>query len=162
MPTHEPGGRPNPAQQRVVLRGATLISAPFTLIGIIAASLAIFGLLWTVDRGGDSGSGWLFFAITAAVAVLAFTAARGCKVVVRDAKVHDVVAWRKVRVTPTASIEAIRVRRGVWRTFEIETNDSRRTVVLGAGPVQFPSNLMPGARERDLAAIDAMGGELRS
>lgn len=145
-----------------MLRGATLISAPFTLIGIIGASLAIFGLLWTIDHEGDRGSGWLFFAITAGVAAIGFVAARGCKVTIRDGRVRDVVAWRTVRVTSKDSIEAIRVRRGIWRAFEIETKDARRNVVLGAGPVQFPSNLMPGARERDLDAIDTMGGELRS
>lgn len=162
LPDPESGHEPGPTASRVVLRGATLLSAPFTLIGIIGASLAIFGLLWTIDREGDAGSGWLFFSVTAGVAVLGFATARGCKVVIRDGDVHDVVAWRTVRVTPMASIEAIRVRRGVWRSFEIETHDAKRTVVLGAGPVQFPSNLMPGAAERDLAAIDAMGGELRS
>ena len=146
----------------MVLRGATLVSAPFTLIGIIAASLAVFGVLWSVDRGGEATSGWVFVAITGLMAVTGFAAARGCKVVIRSGEVRDLVAWRAVRIVPRESVEAVRVRRGPWRTFEVETHDGTRFVLLGAGPVQFPSYLLPGAAERDLAAIDALGAELRS
>ena len=145
-----------------VLRGATLISAPFTLVGIIMASLAVFGVLWSVDRGGETGSGWVFVAITGLLAVAGFVSARGCRVVITEDEVRDVVAGRAVRVVPKASVEGARVRRGPWRTFEVETDDGLRFVLLGAGPVQFPSYLLPGAAERDLAATDALGAELRS
>jgi hypothetical protein len=144
-----------------VLRGATLVSAPFTLVGIIMASLAVFGVLWSVDRG-ETTSGWVFVAATGLLAVSGFAAARGCRVVITDDEVRDVVAWRAVRVVPKESVEAVRVRRGPWRTFEVETDDGVRFVLLGTGPVQFPSYLLPGAAERDLAAIDALGAELRS
>lgn len=147
---------------RTVLRGATLVSAPFTLLGIIMASLAVFGVLWSVDHGGENSSGWVFVAITGFMAVVGFVSARGCKVVITDDHVRDVVAWRAVRVVPKESVRVVRVRRGLWRTFEVETGDGARFVLLGTGPVQFPSYLLPGAAERDLAAIDALGAELRS
>ena len=127
---------------RTVLRGATLVSAPFTLIGIIMASLALFGVLWSVDRGGEASSGWLFVAITGTMAAAGFVAARGCKVVVTDVDVRDVIAWRAVRVVPKGSVRTVRVRRGPWRTFEVEADDGTRFVLLGAGPVQFPSYLV--------------------
>ena len=148
-----------------MLRGSSLVRAPFTLAGIIGAALGVFGMLWTVDRldeGADTTSGWVFVVVTLGGCVLSFACARGCFLVIDDGSLRDVVAWRTVRTIARSSVVAVRVRRGPWRAFEVETAEGQRQVILGAGPVQFPSYLFADAAERDLAAIDAMGAEVRS
>lgn len=157
----EPAG--NDQSDKAVLRGSTLVSAPFTLFGVIAAAIAVYTVIWVFGSGTDpGGSAWVTLAVAGALAFGAFTAARGCRVVLSGGEMRDVVAWKVVFRTRQEAVAAVRVRRGPWRTYEMETDDGKRRVVLGAGPMQFPSNLLPGARDRDLAAIDLMMGEMGS
>lgn len=106
--------------------------------------------------------GWAMAAVLAAVAVGLLVAARGCRVVLEPGRVVDQVAWRTVWSSATVDIVEVRVRSGPWRTFETEEANGRRRVLLGTGPVQFPAYLLPGAAERDLVAIDMLGGPVRS
>ena len=150
-----------PAPDRQVLRGATLVSAPFTFVGVVAAAFTITTVLWMVADDRQIGVwAWVTLAVAAAISIAGFLGARGCKVAVADGEVRDIVAWRTMHRVRCSDVEAVRVRRGPWRTYEMETADGTRRVVLGAGPVQFPSYLLPGASERDLHAIDVMVGDL--
>jgi hypothetical protein len=145
------------------LRGATLVSAPFTLVGIAAAALAVATVAWVFGSGnGATPSATVTAALAGAVAAAGFLGARGCRVRVVDGELRDQVAWRTAFRIRASEIRAIRVRAGAWRTFEMELPDGTRRVVLGAGPVQFPATLLPGAADRDLAAIDAMLCEART
>ena len=152
-----------PTATRRTLRGSSVASAPFTLVGVVGTALTVASAGWIASRDGTPGGGaWATLAGAAALAVAGFVAARGCRVVVDGDTVRDQVAWYTVRRFPCASVTAIRVRAGPWRTYEVSFDDGTRHVVLGAGPVQFPANRMPGARERDLGAIDTMMGDLRT
>lgn len=148
---------------RRVLRGATLVSAPFTLAGLVCSALCALSITWVfgTDDVADH-PGWLTAAVFAAAAVCLLVAARGCRVVVEPGRVVDQVAWQTVWSSAVTDIVEVRVRSGPWRTFETEDASGRRRVLLGAGPVQFPAYLLPGAADRDLAAIDMLGGSVRS
>lgn len=151
------------ATPRRVMRGATLVSAPFTFVGLVCASVSALSVTWVfgTDEAPDS-PGWATAAVLATVAAGLLVAARGCRVVLEPGRVVDQVAWHTVWSSSTVDIVEVRVRRGPWRTFETEEANGRRRVLLGAGPVQFPAYLLPGAAERDLAAIDMLGGPVRS
>lgn len=161
-PTHDrtPGQDP---ERRVVLRGSTLVSAPFTLAALICAAVSALSVTWVFAHDDSAEpSGWLT-AIAFAIAALGLLiAARGCRVVVEEGRICDQVAWRTVWSAPAGEIVEVRVRRGPWRTFETEDAAGRRRVLLGAGPVQFPANLIPDSAQRDLGAIDMLKGYVRS
>jgi hypothetical protein len=145
--------------ERVVLRGGTIVSAPLTLLGVVAAVVALLAVLWWAGADADeAGSGPVVAAVAAACSAACVAAARGCRVRVTDGTVEDVVAWRTVHRCRCGDIEAVRVRRGPWRVYEMELADRTRRVVLGAGPQQFPASLLPDASARDVAAIDTMMG----
>lgn len=145
------------------MRGATLVSAPFTFVGLVCAAVSALSVTWVfgTDEAPDY-PGWAMAAVLAAAAVGLLVAARGCRVVLEPGRVVDQVAWRTVWSSATVDIVEVRVRSGPWRTFETEEANGRRRVLLGAGPVQFPAYLLPGAAGRDLAAIDMLGGPVRS
>lgn len=146
-----------------VLRGATLVSAPFTIAGLVCAAVSALSITWVfgTDDAADF-PGWATAAVFAGLAVGLLAAARGCRVVLEDGLVIDQVAWRTAWSARTTDIVDVRVRGGPWRTFETEESSGRRRVLLGAGPVQFPAHLLADAAERDLAAIDMLGGSVRT
>lgn len=150
-------------QPRAVLRGSTLVSAPFTLAGLVCLSLCALSVTWVfgTDTASDS-NGWIAATAFGLLGVGLLAAARGCRVVLERGRVADQVAWHTVWSADAASIVEVRVRSGPWRTFETEETGGRRRVLLGAGPVQFPANLLPEAVERDIAAIDMLGGSVQS
>jgi hypothetical protein len=130
------------------------------LVGVVGVAVAVVCGLWIASGDHDPGTEpWVMLGAALAAGVAGFATARGCRVVVADGEVRDVVAWRTVHRVPCDRVEAVRVRKGAWRVFEMELADGQRRVVLGTGPVQFPANLLPDARGRDMAAIDAMLGE---
>lgn len=146
-----------------VLRGATLVSAPFTFAGLVCASVCALSITWVFGTNDAPDSpGWTTAGVFAVLAVGLLVAARGCRVVLEPGRIVDQVAWRTVWSAGAADIVEVRVRSGPWRTFETEEANGRRRVLLGAGPVQFPAHLLPDAAERDLAAIDMLGGSVRS
>lgn len=152
---------PNRPGSNTVLRGASLVSAPFTLVGCIAAAVAVVSTLWIFGSGnGATTAAWWTLVVAAVISLGGFVCARGCLVEIGSGEVRDVVAWRTMHHARQGSIEAVRVRRGPWRVYEMEMDNGTRRAVLGAGPVQFPGHLLPGSQERDLADIDAMLGEV--
>lgn len=146
-----------------VLRGSSLVRAPFTLVGIIGAALTVASAIWIAARDGPaSTAAWATLAVTALVGAAGFIAAHGCRVVIGGGEVRDQVAWTTRHRVRQSEIAEIRVRLGAWRAFEMEMVDGSCRVVLGAGPVQFPANRAPDAEQRDMGAIDAMLGNLRA
>ncbi len=159
----DPRAAPPQPKRGTTLRGSTAVSAPLTLLGVIGSSIALVSVLWMVgsEHGATTGA-WINLAGGAVIGIAGFVGARGCRVRIVEGRLSDVVAWRTVRCIECDTIQAIRVRRGPWRTFEIELDDGTRRVVLGAGPVQFPAYLLADAADRDLHAIDLMRGGARS
>jgi hypothetical protein len=142
-----------------VLRGGSLVPAPFTLLGALALAVAVASALWMA--WGDRRVGlaaWAVLLASLAVGCAGLAAARGCRVVIRDATVLDQVAWRTVHRVAQQDVVGVRVRRGPWRVFEAELADGTRRVVLGAGPQQFPVTISGQAREHDLATIELIMG----
>lgn len=152
-----------PTQPRRVLRGSTLVSAPFTLVGLVctALSAACITSVFATDASSDT-SGWVTATVFGLLGAGLLVAARGCRVVLEPGRVADQVAWCTVWSSNLTEIHEVRVRSGPWRTFETEETNGRRRVLLGAGPLQFPANMLPDAADRDLAAIDMLGGSVRS
>jgi hypothetical protein len=150
-------------QPRTVLRGSTLVSAPFTLAGLVCVALCALSVTWVFGTDTPTqATGWVTGTAFGLLGAGLLAAARGCRVVLEAGHIADQVAWYTVWSAETSSIVEVRVRSGPWRTFETEETSGRRRVLLGAGPVQFPANLLPDAAERDLAAIDILGGSVRS
>ncbi len=147
---------------RQVLRGSTVVSAPFTLAGLVCAAVAALSVTWVFATASADSPGWITAMVFAVLATGLLIAARGCRVLIDSGRIHDQVAWRTVWSSDAVAVVEVRVRRGPWRTFETEGSDGRRRVLLGAGPVQFPANLLPGAVERDLRAIDMLMGSMGS
>lgn len=144
------------------LRRPTLVAAPMFVVGIMGCTAALASILWAAWHPDDLDA---TFVVVEAVSVLvglgAFAAARGCFVDVDPERrvVRDAVAWVTVRRIAQDRIVTARVRAGAWRWFELELDDGGVVVVAGACPAQFPSRLMPGARERDLADLDLLMGQ---
>jgi hypothetical protein len=142
------------------LRGTTLLAAPLFLIGLIGASVALATALWGLSNPGGHGA---VFAVTlvggTVLGAAGLGAARGCFVETGAGSVRDVVGWVTVRRLAEDRVVEARVRSGPWRWFELELDDGTLVTLVGAGPVQFPSHLLPGARERDLSDLAALRGE---
>lgn len=146
--------------RRVRLRGATLVAAPFFVLGLIGAALAVATLLWGQWEGHRTGAAyWATLVGSVAVGLAGFAAARGCFVEVRGDVVRDVVAWITVHRVDRRRILTARVAAGVWRWFVVELDDGTRRTLLGACPAQFPARLVPGSRADDEADLDALLGD---
>lgn len=146
--------------RRQRLRGTTLLAAPMFVLGLIAATLLVATVLWGAWNEQHLGvSFWVVVALSGAVTLTCFGAARGCFVEVDEHTVRDVVGWRTVRRLPQGEIETVRVRAGSWRWFEAEMSDGSHHLLLGAGPAQFPAHLFPRSRDDDLAALDLIMGD---
>ena len=144
------------------LRRPTLVAAPLFIIGVMGCTAALATLLWGAWHPDDLDATFVAVEIVSLVLGLgAFVAARGCFVEVdpRHHVLRDVVGWITVRRVDQRRIASARVRAGAWRWFELELDDGDRLVIAGAAPAQFPSRLMPGARERDLADLDLLMGD---
>lgn len=142
------------------LRGTTLLAAPMFVLGLIAGTLLVATVLWGAWNEQHLGvSFWVVTTISGVVTVVCFVAARGCFVEVDERIVRDVVGWRTVRRLPRGEIETVRVRAGGWRWFEAEMSDGAQHLLLGAGPAQFPANLLAGSRDDDMAALDLIMGD---
>lgn len=140
-----------------VLRGGTLVSAPFTLCAIVCLALCALSIAWVFATSPtDPIGGWVTAVSFGLLGMALITAARGCRVVIEGPTLSDQVAFLTVWSTPLCEVVAVRIRRGPWRTFEVERSGGARRVLLGVGPAQFPSNLTPTAAERDRAVIDKL------
>jgi hypothetical protein len=139
--------------------GATLLAAPLWVLGVIGASLALATVLWGVWPGHErTATFWVVVVAATVVSLVAFVAARGCFVEVRDGQVRDVVGWVTVHRVDRRRIVAARVARGAWRWFVLELDDGSRVTLVGASPLQFPARLTPGATDADLADLDDLLG----
>jgi hypothetical protein len=143
--------------RRVRLRGTSVVALPLALVGVMALALAVATAVWGAWSGRDLGvSFWTTLVVAAAVGAAALVAIRGCFIEVGVDTVRDVIGWIGVRRVDRARIDTARVRAGVWRVYELELDDGRRVTLLGASPQQFPARLLPDARDRDLADLDAI------
>ena len=127
-------------------------------MGCTAALAAALWGAWNPDALDGT-----FFAVeivSLALGLGAFVAAGGCFVDIDPERrtFRDVIAWITVRRIDQDRIVAARVRAGAWRWFELELDDGTLLVVAGSSPAQFPSRLLPGAAERDLADLDLLTG----
>ncbi len=148
---------PTPQQR---LRGPRLVAAPLTVVGLVGAAFAVATTLWATWHTGELGvASYAVIAVSLAVGVTGFAAARGCFVEPGSDEVRDVVAWITLRRVPRDRVVAARVRDGAWRWFELELDDGTLLTLLGASPVQLPARLLPGAREQDLSDLAALGGD---
>jgi|JI9StandDraft_1071089.scaffolds.fasta_scaffold92772_2 hypothetical protein len=144
------------------LRRPTLVAAPLFVIGVMGCTAALAALLWGAWHPDDLDTTFTVVEVVSLVVGLgAFVAARGCFVEVDPERrvLRDVVAWITVRRVEQDRIVTARVRAGAWRWFELELADGTALVVAGASPAQFPSRLLPGSDERDLADLDLLMGE---
>lgn len=142
------------------LRGATLVAAPLFVLGLIGASFALALGLWAVWNSSRLGASfWVPFLLSLTLGVVGFVAARGCFVEVHDDEVRDVVGWIRLQRVDRRSIVTARVRRGPWRWYVLEMDDGTSRTLLGASPAQFPSRLLGGSDESDLADLDLLIGE---
>lgn len=131
------------------------------VIGLMGCTAAVATALWAAWNPDALDTTWYVVEVVSLVIGLgAFVAARGCFVEVDPSTkvLRDVVAWVTVRRLDQGRILTASVRAGAWRWFELELDDGTRLVVAGAAPAQFPSRLMPGYAERDLADLDLMMG----
>ncbi len=159
---HPPKGHDDHGAQRPrVLRGGSLVPAPLVLVGLVCVAVGLLNVGWSASASAD-GSAWVEAIAFSVVGVGFLVVAAGCRVVVRSGEVLDQVGFVTVRRLEQAGITTVRTRAGVWRTFEVETHDGRRSVLLGCGPLQFPANLMVDAAERDLSRVDTITGSVRS
>jgi hypothetical protein len=127
-------------------------------MGCTAALAAALWGAWNPDALDGT-----FFAVEIVSLTLglgAFVAASGCFVDIDPDRrtVRDVIGWITVRRIDQDRIVTARVRAGAWRWFELELDDGTLLVVAGSSPAQFPSRLLPGAAERDLADLDLLMG----
>jgi hypothetical protein len=143
--------------RRVRLRGTSVVALPLGVVGVMALAVAVATAVWGAWSGRELGVAfWATLVVAAAVGAGALVAIRGCFVEVRGDTVRDVVGWVGVRRVDRARIGTARVRAGAWRVFELELDDGRLVTLLGASPQQFPARLLPDARDRDLADLDAI------
>lgn len=151
--------------RRSRLRRPTLVAAPLVVVGVMACTAAVATALWGAWNPDALDTTFVVvLTVSLVVGLGAFVAARGCFVDLDPQRrtLRDVVAWVTVRRIDQDRIVSARVRAGPWRWFELELDDGTRLVVAGAAPAQFPSRLMPGSREQDLADLDLLMGEVRS
>lgn len=144
----------------VRLRRPTIAAAPPAVLGLMGASAAVALLLWaTWPDHAVTATWWTVFAVSLVVAAIGFVATVGCFVELRDDEVLDVVCWRTRCRFDRSDIAEVRVARGVWRIFVVELEDGTVLSLLGACPEQFPSRLVAGSLDRDLADIDLLVGD---
>ena len=151
--------------RRSRLRRPTLVAAPLVIVGVMACTAAVATALWGAWNPDALDTTFVVvLTVSAVVGLGAFAAARGCFVDLDPQRgtLRDVVAWITVRRIDQDRIVSARVRAGLWRWFELELDDGTRLTVAGAAPAQFPSRLLPGSREQDLADLDLLMGEIRS
>lgn len=130
------------------------------VIALMSASMTVWLVLWAFANEGPLGAAfWLPLVISALVAAVSFTLARGCYVEVRPRTIRDVVFWIPVSSLDRGSIETVRIRPGIWRVFEVTMDDGRSRVLLGASPHQFPSRLLESARSEDVSDMDLILGD---
>lgn len=116
-------------------------------------------VLWGVWNPRQLGVAfWVPCAVSAAVGVLGFVAARGCFVEVSEDEVRDVVGWIRLQRVERTDIDSVKVRLGVWRWFVLVMEDGSTRTLLGASPAQFPARLFPGSDDRDLADLEVLLG----
>lgn len=146
-------------RERHRLRGTTLVAAPLTFVGLVAAAVAVAVALWGAWHPDDLGLAFVATLVGALlVAIGGFATARGCFVEVGPTEVRDVVAWRTRCVLPREQVVEARVLAGAWRWFELELAGERFVTLVGASPVQFPARLLPGAAEQDLSDLALLRG----
>ena len=154
------GTPPRGADTTVRLRRPTVAAAPTAVLGLMGTAAALALLLWAVWPGhAVTGTWWVAIVVALVVGVAGFTATAGCFVRLRGDDVADVVCWRTRCRFDRRDVIEVRVARGVWRIFVVELVDGRAVSLLGACPEQFPSRLVPGSRDRDLADIDLLVGD---
>ena len=147
-------------QSRQRLRGTTLLSAPLFVLGLMGCSFALALALWAVWNQGQLGpSFWLPFLLSSALGLGGFVAAGGCFLSISDTEVCDVVDWIPVQRIKRSEIQTARVRPGPWRWFELELQNGSVRTMLGASPTQYPSRLLAGADDQDIANLELILGE---
>lgn len=147
-------------QSRQRLRGTTLLSAPLFVLGLMGSSFALALVLWAVWNQGQLGpSFWVPLLLSAALGLGGFVAAGGCFLLISDTEVCDVVGWIRVQRIKRSEIQTARVRPGPWRWFELELKDGSVRIMLGAAPTQYPSRLLAGAEDQDIANLELILGE---
>jgi hypothetical protein len=155
-PTQEPATAEVPRRR---IRRPTLVQAPLLLGTLILATVTIASLLWGLHPDNERTPAWWLIVVTGAVLTTAGIAGiRGCFLDVTADEVRDVVAWITVHRFDPAEVETARVARGVWRLYVVDLADGTRLNLLGASPQQWPTRLLPGAWERDVADLDALMG----
>lgn len=142
------------------LRRPTLVQAPLALAALAAATLTIASVLWGLHpANGRTGLWWATVVVGTTLTVAGLVAVRGCFLEFRGDEARDVVAWREVHRFNRRDVRTARVVAGVWRLYELEMEDGRRVRLLGISPHQWPARLLPEARQRDLADLEALMGE---
>lgn len=144
------------------LRRPTLAAAPFFVLGVMGCTAALAALLWAAWHPDDLDATFAVVeTLSLVVGLGSFAAGRGCFVEVDPSGgvLRDVVGWVTVRRIDQDRIVTARVRAGIWRWFELELDDGTVLLLAGIGPAQFPTRLLPGSTERDLADLDLLLGE---
>lgn len=149
---------------RVRIRRPSIVAAPLLIAAVAAFGAAVALASWAAwDDGNRIGVWWVWPLAPCIVGIGALVLARGCFVDVRrggpDARVIDVVAWRRRLEVPLDQVAQARVQRGVWRLFVLIRHDGTTVSLLGSSPAQWPARLTASSRAQDVEDLERLLGE---
>lgn len=152
------------AADRVRIRRPSIVAAPLLVVAVIAFGAGVASASWaTWDAANRTGAWWVWPLAPCVVGVGALVLARGCFVDVRpngpDARVIDVVAWRRRLEVPLDQVAQARVQRGVWRLFVLIRDDGTTVSLLGSSPAQWPARLTASSRMQDVEDLERLVGD---
>jgi len=148
-----------PQQQRQVLRGPTLLTAPMFLVGVIGGAVAIVSaLVMASDPARIPTAAILGLVVGLLLALCGFGGAAGCRIVVANNQICDQLAWLTRQRVQQDQVAAAHVTAGAWRWFVLELHDGSAITLIGAGPQQFPARLIANGDPADIAAIEVLMG----
>ncbi len=140
------------------------MAAPLLIAAVAAFGAAVALASWAAwDATNRVGAWWVWPLAPCVVGVGALVLARGCFVDVRpngpDARVIDVVAWRRRLEVPLDQVAQARVQRGIWRLFVLIRHDGTTVSLLGSSPAQWPARLTASSRAQDVEDLERLLGE---
>jgi hypothetical protein len=154
----------NGAADRVRIRRPSIVAAPLFIVAVAAFGAGVASASWVAwDATNRTGAWWVWPLAPCAVGVGALVLARGCFVDVQpggpDARVIDVVAWRRRLEVPLEQVAQARVQRGIWRLFVLIRHDGTTVSLLGSSPAQWPARLTASSRAQDVEDLERLLGE---
>jgi len=146
----------------VRLRRTSIVAAPLLIVTVAGLGAAVVATSWAVwSPANRNGPWWLWIVVPGLVGVAALVLARGCLVTVDEGphgEIRDVVCWRTRRRIPAEAVDRALVQRGPWRLFVLRLDSGEHVPLLGASPTQWPTRLLPSARQQDVEDLQLLLG----